>query len=89
MKKTITICDRCQIECGPTLRRQIDVGSSFDGHRNERDILLIELCPDCQIWWTNNINALTGKNGSHRPFTTEQAEQALAIIIAEGRKYET
>ena len=88
MRKTVTICDRCKKECDPTLRRQIDVGSSYDGHRNERDIVLIELCKDCSDWWHYIHDALTGEfMGSNRPFTNEQADQALAIICEEMKRY--
>ncbi len=84
--RTVTVCDICGAILEASQRMstgQIVVGSSYDGHRSEDDVVMLDLCPKHHRELEAVVDTVAGVNshGSQRVFDRDTARAVLVLAV--------
>lgn len=83
--RTVTVCDICGtvLDMSQHMVMRSVVGSSYDGHRNEDDTALVDLCPEHFRAMRAAVDLVAGvhDHGARRIFNREQAEAVIVLLV--------
>lgn len=85
--KEVKYCDVCNDQNDSFVHLQDVIGTSYDGHKNEEEVIYIDLCKRCYTklsWLIQKINGTHNRNFS--PYYDKHTVEKILYVLIKNKK---